>query len=156
MCRVHAAARWREAADSTAEREKSAPRRWRFDWSDVRRYVRLARARGLTHFEWCHPFTSGAYAHAIRIYHGQGRDENFSGGGNPATSPVYRAFLAQYLPELRAFLDQERIFKIRSSTFPTNRTVRTLKLPRARGLLRELAPWMKDGRFRKSRLRARA
>ncbi len=71
--------------------KKIAPRRWRFDWRDARRYVRLARARGLTHFEWCHPFTQWGARNAIRIYDGQGRDEKLLWPAETsATSPVYR------------------------------------------------------------------
>jgi hypothetical protein len=125
--------------------ERAGPRRWRFDWRDVRRYVRLARSCGITHFEWCHPFTQWGVQHAIRIYEGQGRDEKrLWPPATPATSPVYRAFLAQYLPELRRFLDQERILD--HSFFHVSDEPHGEKhlenYRKARALLRELAPWM--------------
>ena len=46
-----------------------------FDWTDVRRWVGMAKACGIREFEWTHPFTQWGVRHAIRIYEGQGLDE---------------------------------------------------------------------------------
>jgi hypothetical protein len=120
--------------------------RYHFDWTDVARYVRMARRCGLTHFEWCHPFTQWGVKHAIRIYDGQGRDEKLLWRPSTgATSPTYRRFLAQFLPGLRRFLDVERIhansfFHVSDEPHGAEHLENYRK---ARALLQELAPWMK-------------
>jgi hypothetical protein len=119
--------------------------RYRFDWRDVRRYIRTARAQGITHFEWCHPFTQWGVRHAIRIYEGQGAGEKLLWPTDTgATSPTYRRFLEQYLPALKRFLDAEGI---RANSFfhvsdePHGEEM-LANYKAARALLRELAPWM--------------
>jgi hypothetical protein len=119
--------------------------RYVFDWSDVRTYVRLAKRCGLTRFEWSHLFTQWGCANALRIYEGQGRDEKLLWPPEtPATGAVYRRFLEQYLPELNAFCAREKI--LRTSYFhvsdePHGDTARDNYI-KARGLLKELAPWI--------------
>lgn len=120
--------------------------RYAFDWRDVRTYVRLARRCGLKHFEWTHCFTQWGCAHALRIYEGQGRDERrLWPPSTPATGSVYRAFLAQFLPELKTFCEREGIlgtsfFHVSDEPHGDAARARYIK---ARALLRELAPWMR-------------
>jgi hypothetical protein len=117
---------------------------YRFNWRDVKRYVDLAKAAGITHFEWCHFFTQWGAKHAIRIYEGQGRDGRLLWDPEtPATDAVYRRFLAQFLPELRRFLEQEALLD--SSFFHVSDEPHAEHLSQYRedrALLRELAPWM--------------
>lgn len=117
-----------------------------FDWSDVKKYVDLARRAGFSKFEWSHFFTQWGAAHAIRIYEGQGQDENLLWQPETsATSETYRAFLAQFLPGLHSFLRQEKLLKksyFHVSDEPHGEEHRARYIE-ARGLLRELAPWMK-------------
>ena len=126
--------------------ERTAPDTTRFDWRDVKRYITLARAAGISHLEWCHFFTQWGAAHAIRIYEGQGADETLLWPPETAaTSETYRAFLAQYLPELRRFLETEglleRSFFQVSDEPPGEEHLEQYR--RDRELLRELAPWMR-------------
>ncbi len=119
---------------------------YRFDWRDVKRYVDTARASGIRHFEWCHPITQWGAGHAIRVYEGQGRDEELLWRPSTgATSSTYRIFLSQYLPALNRFLTRERILK--ASFFHVSDEPHGSKdlvnYRKARGMLRELAPWMK-------------
>jgi len=119
--------------------------RYEFDWRDVRRYTQLARRCGITHFEWCHPFTQWGARNAIRVYENQGADERLLWRpSTSATSKVYRGFLSQYLPSLRRFLESERLvnrsyFHVSDEPHGTEHLVNYRK---ARALLRELAPWM--------------
>lgn len=84
--------------------------RYKFGWDDVRRFVRIAKKCGIEKFEWCHLFAQWGCRHALRIYAGQGLDEKLLWPEDtPATSGIYRDFLAQLLPELRRFLREERI-----------------------------------------------
>ncbi len=119
---------------------------YHFDWTDVRRWVRLAKSCGIHQFEWTHPFTQWGVRHAIRIYEGQGQDETLLWPPEtPATGPVYRNFLAQFLPEMKVFLAGEGLLD--SSFFhvsdePHNEEDKA-NYKAARALLKELAPWMK-------------
>lgn len=119
--------------------------KYAFDWSDVRRYVRLAAAEGITRFEWCHPFTQWGVKNAIRIYEDQGRDEKLLWPVETgATSDTYRRFLSQYLPALHRFLKAEGLLE-RSCFHVSDEPHGEEHLANyraARALLKELAPWM--------------
>ncbi len=121
-------------------------RGYAFDWTDVERYVRLARRCGLRHFEWTHWFTQWGARHAIRIYEGQGLDERLLWPPDTAaTSPVYRSFLAQFLPELDRFLSAHRLHGcsfFHVSDEPHGEEAKANYVA-ARALLAELAPWMR-------------
>ncbi len=120
--------------------------RYRFDWQDVRRYIRTARRCGIRNFEWCPFFTQWGAQYAIRIYEGQGRAERLLWPPETsATSPTYRRFLAQFLPALHDFLCAEKILRVsffHVSDEPHGETHR-INYKKARGMLAELAPWMK-------------
>ena len=119
--------------------------KYAFDWRDVRRYVRIAKECGITHFEWTHLFTQWGAKYAIRIYEGQGADEKLLWPADtPATSDTYRAFLSQFLPSLKRFLDKEKILDVsffHVSDEPHGDMIDDYRADRA--LLKELAPWMK-------------
>ena len=125
---------------------RTAPDVYEFDWRDVKRYVELAKACGIAHFEWCHLFTQWGAEHAIRIYRDQGRDEELLWPAETgATSDTSRAFMAQFLPELYRFLLEEEIldrsfFHVADEPHGEEHLENYRK---ARGMLRELAPWMK-------------
>ena len=119
---------------------------YEFDWQDVQRYIRLAREMGIQNFEWVHFFTQWGCEHPIRIYEGQGRDEQLLWDPNlPTASDVYRSFLAQYLPQLERFLAEEGITGC--SFFHVSDEPHGEKhmecYRQGRNLLHELAPWMK-------------
>ncbi|MGC9467138.1 MAG: DUF4091 domain-containing protein [Anaerolineae bacterium] len=120
------------------------PDTYRFNWRDVKRYVDLAKASGITHFEWCHLFTQWGAREAIRVYQGQGKDEQLLWPPETAaTSDIYRTFLSQYLPELHRFLEHEDI--LHHSFFHLSDEPHVEQLPQYREdreMLRELAPWM--------------
>ncbi|MEZ5278294.1 MAG: DUF4091 domain-containing protein [Opitutaceae bacterium] len=115
-----------------------------FDWSDVRRYLKVARECGIKHFEWCHLFTQWGAKQAIRVYEGQGADERLLWpAGTAATSAVYRRFLADYLPSLHRFLRREAVLDhsfFHVSDEPHGEQITDYR--KARELLRDLAPWM--------------
>lgn len=119
---------------------------YHFDWSDVRKYIKIARNSGITHFEWCHLFTQWGCKNAIRIYEGQGKGEKLLWPPETeATSDTYRDFLSQFLPRLRQFLAQEKILK--NSFFhisdEPHGDEHLENYRKARALMKELAPWMK-------------
>jgi len=124
--------------------ETVAPGQYRFDFTDVRRYVRMAAAAGLDRFEWTHFAGQWGAQFALRIYEGQGRDERLLWPGDtPATGETYRRFLAQYLPQFKAFLQQEGILDkslFHISDEPHGEQITQYR--RVREMIRELAPWI--------------
>ena len=119
---------------------------YRFDWTQVRRWVQEAMAVGLATFEWTHLFTQWGARDAIRVYEGHGEDgELLWDPATPATSATYRGFLGQLLPEWERFLHDEGLMA-RSFFHLSDEPHGPEQLATygaARGLLRDLAPWMR-------------
>ncbi|HTL53151.1 MAG TPA: DUF4091 domain-containing protein [Planctomycetota bacterium] len=122
--------------------------RYKFGWSQVKQWIATAKKAGITHFEWAHLFTQWGVKNALRIYHGhgQGADEKLLWPVETgATSPTYRKFLAQFLPELKRFIEREGLMGrsfFHVSDEPHGDEALT-NYRAARQLLRELAPWMR-------------
>ena len=126
--------------------QRRAPGRYAFDWTDVERYVKLARRCGIENLEWTHLFTQWGARHAVRIYAGQGADERLLWPADTAaTSTAYRRFLAQFLPQLERFLTAHRLHRrsfFHVSDEPHGAEAKANYVA-ARALLGELAPWMR-------------
>jgi len=118
--------------------------RYSFDWSLLRRWIRAARSHGIGRFEWSHLLTQWGAQHAIRIYEGHGESGVLLWPPDTlATSATYRDFLSQYLSELKRFLVGERLLRTSFFHLSDEPYVEHLANYRAaRGMLRELAPWM--------------
>ncbi|MBA2278072.1 MAG: DUF4091 domain-containing protein [Chloroflexia bacterium] len=120
--------------------------RYHFDWTHVRRWIGEARAAGLETFEWTHFFTQWGARHAIRVYEGHGADKSLLWDPEtPATAPIYRDFLAQFLPEWQRFLRDEGLLErslFHLSDEPHG-VEQLASYTAARNLLRQLAPWMR-------------
>jgi hypothetical protein len=79
-----------------------------FDFTNVRRWIALARKHGIVYLEIAHLFTQwGATATPAVYVERDGVTERRFGWDVPATDPSYRRFLEALLPELRAVLDAE-------------------------------------------------
>jgi hypothetical protein len=117
-----------------------------FDWREVRRWIATAQQCGITHFEWTHLFSQWGVKHAIRIYEGHGLDERLLWKPETAaTSPIYRNFLAQFLPAFHRFLVAENLLDksfFHVSDEPHGEE-HLANYRAARQVLRELAPWMR-------------
>ncbi|MFN8471793.1 MAG: DUF4091 domain-containing protein [Anaerolineae bacterium] len=126
--------------------ERSADGGYRLDWSLVRRWVELGRARGVSNFEWVHLFTQWGARNALRIYEGHGEGERLLWPPETeATSETYRGFLGQYLRELERLLAEESLLErsfFHLSDEPHGESD-LVTYRAARDLLRELAPWMR-------------
>ena len=120
---------------------------YEFDFSDVRRWTRLAIKGGAEYVEWPHFFTPAPTSgkHPQRIY------ERWDGFGPllwpadlPADSDTYRGFLGQFMPVFEHFLREEGLFS--KSLFhcadEPDGDVQIQDYRIARGILREFAPWM--------------
>lgn len=120
--------------------------RYEFDWRHVARWIATARACGLEKFEWCHLFTQWGAKHAIRIYEAPiDRERLLWPPETAATSVTYCRFLAQYLSQLHQFLRQHHLLQasfFHVSDEPSGEEAQT-QYRTLRGLLREMAPWMR-------------
>ena len=79
-----------------------------FDFTDVRRWIGLARKHGVRHLEISHLFTQwGATATPAVYVQRDGETVRAFGWDVAATDPSYRRFLEALLPPLREVLDEE-------------------------------------------------
>lgn len=119
--------------------------RYTFDWSNVDQWIRRAKKQGVKKFEWTHLFSQWGVAHAIRIYEKRkGEDVLLWPADEPAAGPVYRKFLAQFLPEFKKYLTKRKLMDMsffHISDEPSEKHLQAYKT--ARSLIVELAPWMK-------------
>lgn len=125
---------------------KKGKDQYRFDWRDVKRYVDQAKKAGFKHFEWVHLLTQWGAEHADHIYEGQGRDRKLLWpASTKATSKTHRVFLEQFFPAFRTFLEREKLLKksfFHLSDEPHGEE-HLKNYKKARGMMAELAPWMK-------------
>lgn len=78
-----------------------------FDFTQLRRFVTLARACGIRYFEHCHLFSQWGAKNAINIYgEADGKTCRLFGWDTPADDPAYVAFLQAYLPACLAFAEE--------------------------------------------------
>jgi hypothetical protein len=122
--------------------------KYEFDFRDVRRWIGLAKKNQADYLEWTHFFTpaptSGRYPQ--RIF------ERWDSLGQllwppeiSATSPTYRKFLEQFLPQFKQVLEDEKILD-RSFFHCADEPDGDQQIAdyrKARGMLRQLAPWIK-------------
>lgn len=122
--------------------------RYEFDFSDVRRWIQLAKKHNAHYVEWTHFFTpaptSGKYPQ--RIF------ERWETMGKllwppeiSAVSETYRRFLEQFLPEFKQVLIEEQMLdrSLFHCADEPDGPVQVADYRQARALLKELAPWMK-------------
>jgi hypothetical protein len=93
--------------------KRTAADQYAFDFTDVRRWVRLALKHGANHLEFTHFFTPAPTSgkHPQRIFE---RGEDKIGPmlwptEVGATSDAYRKFLEQFLPQFKQFLEEEKV-----------------------------------------------
>ncbi len=122
--------------------------KYEFDFTDVRRWISLAKKHQAEFVEWTHFFTpaptSGRYPQ--RIFE---RWDNLGELLWPpeisATSPTYRNFLEQFLPQFKHVLEDENVLdrSLFHCADEPDGDVQMADYRKARGMLRELAPWIK-------------
>ena len=128
---------------------------YQFDWSRVRRFIKLAKKCGFQEFEWPHlwqmliqpdGYTLGANE-TQRVYvEKNGKRELLFPMDYPATGPGYINFLEQFLPDFKKFLVEENVlensyFHVSDEPGKTEKDIKNYKI--ARTLLNKLAPWTK-------------
>lgn len=86
--------------------------RYDFDFSAVRRWIRLCRDIGFKYFEMPHLFTQwGAKAAPKIVAEENGEEKRIFGWDTAADSPEYDSFLSQLLPALKEVLREEGVFE---------------------------------------------
>ncbi len=86
--------------------------RYTFDFTLLKKFIDIARAAGITHFEHSHLFTQwGAKAAPKIMASVDGRVRRLFGWETDAAGEGYRAFLRAYLPAVTAFLRAEGLEK---------------------------------------------
>ncbi|HWR13570.1 MAG TPA: DUF4091 domain-containing protein [Terriglobales bacterium] len=123
------------------------PGKYEFDFSEVHRFIEMAKRSGIEYFEFPHLWLYWGVRNPVHVYQFKGNQWTllWPTESEPTTG-VFRGFLEQYLPALRKFLDQEglppeRTFFHVSDEPGSGEQFENYK--RARALLKELAPWMK-------------
>ena len=86
--------------------------RYRFDFSEMKRYLDLLRKKGIKYFEHSHLFTQwgGEYCPKI-IVEENGKKENLFGWAVASDDEKYKEFLRQYLKSLQEFLREENLLE---------------------------------------------
>jgi len=124
----------------------SKPGRYAFDFSSVRRWVRLAQRCGASFFEWTHLFTQWGAKYALRVYRNNSDPNSlFWPAETEATSEVYRNFLSQFLPAFFEFLKTEDLLdcSLFHLSDEPHGDEHLFNYRKAREMLKELAPWMR-------------
>lgn len=91
----------------TAEKGK-----YQFDFTLLRKYIRLCKKCGIRYFEHSHLFSQwGAFAAPKVVATVRGREKVIFGWNTEASGEPYRSFLRQYLTALKPVLEEEKIEK---------------------------------------------
>ena len=116
-----------------------------FDFSDVRRWTRLAQKNGARYFEWTHFFTQWGARNAIRIYRNIHKADSLLWPADTGAMSInYRNFLTQFLSAFHTFLQLENLMDksfFHVSDEPGAEHLQSYRA--ARGMLKDIAPWMK-------------
>ncbi|WP_428306206.1 DUF4091 domain-containing protein [Lacipirellula sp.] len=121
---------------------------YEFDFSDVRRWIKLAKKNNAEYLEWTHFFTPAPTSgkHPQRIYERWGTiGKLLWPPETSATSKEYRSFLEQFIPQFKQVLEEEGVLdcSLFHCADEPDGHVQVTDYRQARALLRELAPWMK-------------
>ncbi len=122
--------------------------RYEFDFSDVRRWIQLAKKHNARYVEWTHFFTpaptSGKYPQRI-FERWETIGKLLWGPEISAGSDTYRRFLEQFLPAFKQVLIEEGMLdrSLFHCADEPDGPVQVADYRQARALLKELAPWMK-------------
>ena len=83
---------------------------YRFNMDKLRRWIRMAKGCGITHFEVAHLYTQWGAKHAPKIMATvDGEYRRIFGWDTEAVCEEYRAFLAAYIPALRQVFREEGV-----------------------------------------------
>lgn len=122
------------------------PGKYVFDWSDVSRFVKLAKDCGAQHYEWSHLWIYWGVENPIRVYKWvDGKAVMLWPPDTDGHGELYHSFLKQFLPQFHDFLVSEGILDksfFHLSDEPGGGQ-HLINYKKAKTFLREVAPWMK-------------
>lgn len=127
---------------------KIAPDQYEFDFSDLRRWIKIANKHGANHLEFSHFFSPApeSAAYPQKIYERTDSMGDLLWPPNtPATSDTYREFLGQFLPQFKAVLEEEGVIDkalFHLADEPDGKEA-VDRYRKARAFLKEMAPWIK-------------
>lgn len=85
---------------------------YRFDFTDLNRFLEICQLEGIHHFEICHLFTQwGATAAPKVVAWRDGTCKRIFGWDTPSDDPEYLRFLGELIPALKEFLAEKGILK---------------------------------------------
>jgi hypothetical protein len=123
-----------------------SPGKYAFDFSDVSKFVKLAKECGFEYYEWSHFWIYWGAENPVRVYKFvDGKAVMLWPPTEDGHGPVFHNFLKQFLPEFHSFLVKEGVldksfFHI-SDEPGEGKHLENYK--KAREFLNENAPWMK-------------
>jgi hypothetical protein len=122
------------------------PGKYAFDFSDVHRFVQLARACGAKHYEWSAFWIYWGAKNPVRVYKWvEGKAVMLWPPDADGHGPVFHNFMKQFLTEFHQFLVAEGILE--QSFFHVSdepgEGEHLANYKKARTFLQENAPWMK-------------
>jgi len=124
----------------------SKPGSYRFDFADVRKWVRMAKSCGADTFFFSHLCTQWGAKEAVRVYLDNSDPSSLLWPKETSsTSDIYRGFLKQYLPKLRKLMEDEGIADasfVQMSDEPFGEEA-LANYRAAQTMVREIAPWIK-------------
>lgn len=98
-------ARARDGSAATGAPGGFSPKRYRFSFDRLERWVEMCNRLGVEYFEFSHLFTQWGAEYCPKIVaRVEGEERRIFGWDTPATGNEYRVFLDQFLPALVAFI----------------------------------------------------
>ena len=123
-----------------------SPGKYEFDFSDVSKFLQMAKECGAKHFEWSHLWIYWGVENPIRVYTWKdGKAVMLWPPDTDGHGEIYHNFLRQFLPEFHKFLLKEgaldkSFFHLSDEPGGGQHLINYKK---AKAFLKETAPWMK-------------
>lgn len=125
--------------------DEPIPGKYVFDWSRVKRFMKMCKELGVKSFEWSHLWVYHGVNHPVRVYKKVNEEyEMLWPITTTAFSDVFLNFLNQYLPEFHQLIQEENVLKnsyFHISDEPYLKDIPNYK--KAQALLKKQAPWMR-------------
>jgi len=131
--------------------KKTDGENYEFDWSLVRRWIRMAKKIGFKMFLWPHFFSQWGAKNPPVIYENMDDPNQYDGKNlwpaeTPGTHQCYRNYLSRMLPELKKILEEEEIFDgsmFHLSDEPLDQEEHLANYRNGRDMILEIAPWIR-------------
>ena len=112
---------------------------YRFDFTDLERFLDICLSGGIKYFEICHLFTQwGALAAPKVVATVNGEKKRIFGLDTPSDDPVYLKFLGELLPALKELLSKRGLMENTFFHISDEPNLSSVKYQRAQGAVRPL------------------